>query len=152
MHTVFGQPEENPRVFADNWGWKNASTDWEQLVRSPEIGLVDVVTPNYMHAPVARAAIAAGKPVSCEKPIAGTLADAREMAAGRQGRQSEDVRLVQLPALPGRGPGPSAGQGGQARRHPPRAGDLPAGLGRRSGARCCGGSTRTWPAPAPTAI
>jgi predicted dehydrogenase len=80
MHTVFGQPEENPKIFAANWGWKNASTDWEQLVRSPEIGLVDVVTPNFMHAPVARAAIAAGKPVACEKPIAGTLADAREMA------------------------------------------------------------------------
>ncbi|MCD4728866.1 MAG: Gfo/Idh/MocA family oxidoreductase [Pirellulales bacterium] len=80
MHTVFGQPEENPQSFADNWGWKNASTDWEQLVRSPEIGLVDIVTPNYIHAPVARAAIAAGKPVACEKPIAGSLADARQMA------------------------------------------------------------------------
>ena len=80
LHTVFGQPEENPRVFADNWGWKNISTDWEQLVRSPDIGLVDVVTPNYMHAPVARAAIAAGKPVSCEKPVAGSLADAKAMA------------------------------------------------------------------------
>jgi predicted dehydrogenase len=79
MHTVFGQPEENPRVFADNWGWKNAATDWQKLVASPEIGLVDIVTPNYMHAPVARAAIAAGKPVSCEKPVAGSLSDAREM-------------------------------------------------------------------------
>lgn len=79
MHTVFGQSEENPSAFAANWGWKNASTDWEQLVRSPEIGLVDVATPNYMHAPVAKAAIAAGKPVACEKPIAGSLADAREM-------------------------------------------------------------------------
>ena len=81
MHTVFGQPEENPQAFADNWGWKNAATDWETVVKSPEIGLVDVVTPNYMHAPVAKAAIAAGKHVSCEKPIAGTLADAREMVA-----------------------------------------------------------------------
>ena len=80
MHTVFGQPEENPQVFADNWGWQHAATDWEAVVRSPEIGLIDVVTPNYMHAPVARAAIAAGKPVACEKPIAGTLSDAREMA------------------------------------------------------------------------
>jgi predicted dehydrogenase len=80
MHTVYGQPEEDPRAFADNWGWKNASTDWQQLIKSPEIGLVDVVTPNYMHAPVARAAIAAGKPCACEKPIAGTLSDAREMA------------------------------------------------------------------------
>jgi len=80
MHTVFGQEEENPQAFAENWGWQNASTDWEALVRSPEIGLVDVVTPNFMHAPPAKAAIAAGKPVACEKPIAGTLSDAREMA------------------------------------------------------------------------
>ncbi len=79
MHTVFGQPEENPQAFAANWGWQNASTDWEALVKSREIGLVDVVTPNYMHAPVAKAAILAGKHVACEKPIAGTLSDAREM-------------------------------------------------------------------------
>ncbi|MHC4715545.1 MAG: Gfo/Idh/MocA family protein [Planctomycetota bacterium] len=81
MHTVFGQPEEEPAAFADNWGWGSASTNWKALVRSPEIDLVDVVTPNFMHAPVAKAAIAAGKNVSCEKPIAGTLKDAREMAA-----------------------------------------------------------------------
>jgi predicted dehydrogenase len=80
MHTVFGQAEENPQAFADNWGWQNASTNWEELVRSPDIGLVDVVTPNFMHAPPAKAAIAAGKAVACEKPIAGTLSEAREMA------------------------------------------------------------------------
>jgi predicted dehydrogenase len=80
MHTVYGLPEEGPEAFAKNWGWKNFSTDWEALVKSPEIGLIDVVTPNYAHAPVARAALAAGKPVACEKPIAGTLSDARKMA------------------------------------------------------------------------
>ncbi len=79
MHTVFGQEAENPQAFADNWGWQNASTDWQQLVNSPAIGLVDVVTPNYMHAPPAKAAIAAGKPCSCENPTAGSLADARQM-------------------------------------------------------------------------
>src|SRR5271157_5171245 len=65
MHTVFGQPEENPAAFATNWGWKNSSTDWQPLVKSPEIGLVDIVTPNFMHAPPARAALEAGKAVSC---------------------------------------------------------------------------------------
>jgi predicted dehydrogenase len=80
MHTVFGQAAENPQAFADKWGWANASTDWEALIRSPEIGLVDIVTPNFMHAPPAKAAIAAGKPVCCEKPIAATLDEAREMA------------------------------------------------------------------------
>jgi len=81
MHTTFGQPEEKPRRFAAQWGWQRASTDWRALVASPEIDLVDVVTPNYLHAPVAKAALAAGKNVSCEKPIAGTLREAREMAA-----------------------------------------------------------------------
>ena len=80
MHTVFGMPEENPAAFAENWGWRNSSTDWERVVRSAEIGLIDVVTPNYMHAPVAKAALAAGKPCACEKPIAGTLEEARQMA------------------------------------------------------------------------
>lgn len=81
MHTSFGQKgvDPDPEGFAKNWGWKNVSTDWESVVKNPEIGLIDVVTPNYMHAPVAKAAIAAGKHVACEKPIAGTLADAREM-------------------------------------------------------------------------
>ncbi len=80
MHTVFGQGHEGPEKFAENWGWQNASTDWESLVQSSEIGLIDIVTPNFMHAPVAKAAIAAGKPCACEKPIAGTLEEAREMA------------------------------------------------------------------------
>jgi len=80
MHTVFGQEAENPAAFAANWGWQNASTDWKKLVKSDEIDLVDVVTPNFMHAPVAKAALAAGKNVSCEKPIAATLKEAREMA------------------------------------------------------------------------
>lgn len=84
MHTVAGLPEENPQAFADNWGWQNASVDWQTVVNSPEIGLVDIVTPNFMHAPPAKAAIAAGKACSCEKPIAGTLQEAREMAEAAQ--------------------------------------------------------------------
>lgn len=80
MHTVFGQAEENPQLFAANWGWQHAATNWEEVVRSPDIGLVDIVTPNFMHAPPAKAALEAGKAVACEKPIAGTLHEAREMA------------------------------------------------------------------------
>jgi predicted dehydrogenase len=79
-HTVYGMETENPKKFAEKWGWQNASTNWETLVKSPEIGLVDIVTPNFMHAPPAKAAVAAGKPCSCEKPISGTLTEAREMA------------------------------------------------------------------------
>lgn len=79
MHTVFGMPNENPASMA-KWGWQNFSTDWQKTVADPAIDLVDIVTPNFMHAPPAKAAIEAGKHVSCEKPIAGTLTEAREMA------------------------------------------------------------------------
>ena len=80
MHTVYGQEDEHGDVFAANWGWKNCSIDWKGLVRAAEIDLVDVATPNYMHAPMAMEAIRAGKAVCCEKPIAGTLREAQEMA------------------------------------------------------------------------
>jgi len=84
MHTVYGTEGEDPKAFGERWGWQNASTDWQTLVKSPDIGLVDIVTPNFMHAPPAKAAVAAGKPCSCEKPVAGTLAEAREMAEAAQ--------------------------------------------------------------------
>ncbi|HSW45291.1 MAG TPA: Gfo/Idh/MocA family oxidoreductase [Phycisphaerae bacterium] len=80
MHTVFGMPEEKPEVFARRWGWKNFSTDWKSVIRNEEIDYIDIVTPNFMHMPPAIAAIEAGKPVATEKPIAGTLGDARAMA------------------------------------------------------------------------
>jgi predicted dehydrogenase len=79
MHSVFGLKEENPEHFAEQWGWEHASTNWKKLVCSDEIDLVDIVTPNYMHLGPAMEALAAGKPVATEKPIAGTLADARDM-------------------------------------------------------------------------
>ena len=81
MHTSFGQEEEDPRVFAERWGWRNISTNWRRTAASKDIGLVDIVMPNYLHAKCAIAALAAGKNVSCEKPLAGTLKDARDMVA-----------------------------------------------------------------------
>ena len=94
MHTVFGEKgvDPDPEGFAANWGWQKLSTDWRATVRDPEIGLVDVVTPNYMHAPVAKEALAAGKHVACEKPLAGTLADAREMAEAARAAKARGVK------------------------------------------------------------
>ncbi len=79
MHTVFGMEAENPQVFAARWGWQNYGTDWKKVIRNEEIDYVDIVTPNHMHMPPAMEALDARKPVGTEKPIAGTLADARQM-------------------------------------------------------------------------
>jgi predicted dehydrogenase len=79
MHTIVGLDLIALAPFADRWGWKNYSTSWKEVVRHPEIDLVDISTPNYMHAEQALAALAAGKHVACEKPVAGTLKEARAM-------------------------------------------------------------------------
>ncbi len=81
MHTVAGRNAVELEAFASQWGWANSSTDWRAVVADPAVGLVDIGTPNNVHAEQAIAALEAGKHVACEKPLAGTLADAEAMAA-----------------------------------------------------------------------
>jgi predicted dehydrogenase len=85
MHTVVGRNEAELAEFAQRWGWQHHSTDWHAAVTSDDIGLVDIGTPNNVHAEQAIAALEAGKHVACEKPLAGTLSDARAMAAAAAG-------------------------------------------------------------------
>jgi predicted dehydrogenase len=88
-HTAVGRDREALDAFARRWGWEHTTTRWRQAVTDPEIDLVDVGTPNNLHADQSIAALEAGKHVACEKPLAGTLDDARRMttaasrAAGR---------------------------------------------------------------------
>lgn len=58
-----------------------ASTNFEDIVKRDDVQAVIIATPNFTHAPIALAAIAAGKHVLCEKPIAMTHTEARQMAA-----------------------------------------------------------------------
>jgi predicted dehydrogenase len=53
--------------------------DAEELVTSDEIDVVHICTPNHLHLPLALAAIAAGKRVICEKPVAIDPTEAREL-------------------------------------------------------------------------
>ncbi|MFN3459135.1 MAG: Gfo/Idh/MocA family oxidoreductase, partial [Novosphingobium sp.] len=55
--------------------------DITTVLADPTIDLVVIATPNDSHAPLAHAAIDAGKAVVVEKPLALTLAEAREIAA-----------------------------------------------------------------------
>jgi predicted dehydrogenase len=60
-------------------GFKRATLDWQALVADPAIEIVSITTPNLVHREMALAAIAAGKHVHCEKPIAPNAGDARAM-------------------------------------------------------------------------
>ncbi len=79
MHTLCARNEDTLSDFANTWGWQNTTTNWKELLTNDEIDLIDVGTPNNMHLPMAKAALAAGKAVACEKPLAGTFKDSKEM-------------------------------------------------------------------------
>jgi predicted dehydrogenase len=67
-------------------GFRRFTTDWQALVADPAVDIVAITSPNALHKPMALAAIAAGKHVYCEKPLATTLADCREMTAAAEAR------------------------------------------------------------------
>ncbi len=76
---VAGRDAAATRAFAERWGWEQASTRWRSAVTDPDVDLVDLATPNHLHAEQAIAALEAGKHVACEKPLAATLDQARAM-------------------------------------------------------------------------
>lgn len=73
---------------AQEFGFAKSTIDWRDLLTDPSISLISITSPNGMHREMAVAALAAGKHVWCEKPMATSLADAERMrdAAKASGR------------------------------------------------------------------
>jgi predicted dehydrogenase len=78
---------ERAQRCANAWGFAQAHGDWHALVNDPTVDVVAITTPNHLHYPMAMAAMAAGKAVYCEKPLAVSLeqADAMRRAASAAG-------------------------------------------------------------------
>ena len=64
---------------ARSWAFERSSDDWRSLCTDPNIDVVDICTPNHLHKDMALAAIEVGKHVYCEKPLALTGEEAREI-------------------------------------------------------------------------
>ncbi|WTY51712.1 Gfo/Idh/MocA family oxidoreductase [Micromonospora sp. NBC_01412] len=94
MSLVCGRDTAKVAAAADRLGWEAHTTDWRRLVESDEIDVVDVCTPGDSHAEIALAALAAGKHVLCEKPLANTVAEARAMAAAAATARASGVRSM----------------------------------------------------------
>lgn len=69
---------------AKEFGFNRATDDWRKLVADPNVDVVDICTPNFLHKEIALEAIKQGKHVYSEKPLALTAADAKEMVEAAQ--------------------------------------------------------------------
>lgn len=76
-----GKEAERRQELGDQFAVPNLFENWEDLVAYEPLNVVSVATPNLLHHPITLAALAAGKHVFCEKPLALNAAQAREMVA-----------------------------------------------------------------------
>lgn len=88
LKVICGRNEVSLQKMAADWGWEESVRYWESVVARPDIDVVDICTPNYLHAPIAIAAAEAGKIVLCEKPLANTVEEAERMADAARGRNT----------------------------------------------------------------
>src|SRR4051812_27584840 len=90
IEAVAASSLESAQNAADAFGAKRALSSGEELVNDPDIDVVHICTPNHLHLPLAEAALAAGKHVVCEKPLALDAAGALRLvdAAAASGLQA----------------------------------------------------------------
>ena len=76
-----GVTPEETQSGVTRYGLARGYASLEQLVADPDVDVVHVCTPNYLHYPHVKAALLGGKHVICEKPLAVTSAESRELVA-----------------------------------------------------------------------
>jgi predicted dehydrogenase len=94
LAAVAARTLERAQVAADEWGVGQALGSYQELVESPDVDAIYIATPAALHRRWTLAALAAGKPVLCEKPFASNADEAREMVAA-----ASDAGLVLMEAF-----------------------------------------------------
>jgi predicted dehydrogenase len=77
--TIVDINEEIAAEAALRYGFEKGSGDWRTVIADDSIDVVDIATPNHMHAEIVIAAAKAGKHIICEKPLARDGAEAKLM-------------------------------------------------------------------------
>jgi predicted dehydrogenase len=76
---IAGRRIDAARSMADAFHVERVESHYDRILEDPEIQAIHICTPNSLHAPIAKAALAAGKHVLCEKPLAMSTKEAQEI-------------------------------------------------------------------------
>jgi predicted dehydrogenase len=94
QRVLVGRDPAGVAAAAERYGWAESATDWRSVIGRDDIHIVDICAPGFMHAEIAIAALAAGKHVLVEKPLANTLAEAEAMAAAARSARDNGVQSM----------------------------------------------------------
>ncbi|GAA4578673.1 Gfo/Idh/MocA family oxidoreductase [Planotetraspora phitsanulokensis] len=94
MTVLSGRSPEATTTAAAQLGWAAVETDWKNLITRDDVQIVDICTPGDSHAEIAIAALAAGKHVIVEKPLANTVAEAEAMATAAAEAATRGIRSM----------------------------------------------------------
>jgi predicted dehydrogenase len=79
---AIGEPQiEKANQLAAEFGVPKTDADYRRILEDPAVDAVHICTPNALHFPMVKDALAAGKHVICEKPLATSVAEARELVS-----------------------------------------------------------------------
>ena len=73
----------------ERYGYEQAITNFDDMLADPEIDVIDIVLPPFLHTRVAKEAIEAGKHVICEKPLTGYFGERGQENIGKTVPKSE---------------------------------------------------------------
>ncbi len=80
LKTLADVTDDVARLAAAQFGFAKSTSRWRDIIEDDDIQIVNITAPNALHKEMALAALAAGKHVYCEKPLAPLVPDALEMA------------------------------------------------------------------------
>jgi predicted dehydrogenase len=91
---LVGRDAEQVAHAAARYGWAESATDWRSVLEREDIDIVDICAPGWLHAEIAVAALAAGKHVLVEKPLANTMTESEAMVSAAQAARARGVQSM----------------------------------------------------------
>jgi predicted dehydrogenase len=91
MEAIVGRNIEAVDRVAKEQGWRRSHSDWREVVEDPTIDIIDICTPGDSHAEIAIAALAAGKHVIVEKPLANSMEESKAMVLAALEAQKQGI-------------------------------------------------------------
>jgi predicted dehydrogenase len=94
QQVLVGRDDRSVKEAATRFGWAEAATDWTSVIDRDDIDIVDICTPGDTHHDIAMAALAAGKHVLVEKPLANSVAESEQMVAAAAAAAERGARAM----------------------------------------------------------